>query len=130
MNEQLQSKLVEILTSMQAAAKAAGDFALEQLPDIAQQYIAYGRVVGTLGAIACVAIFCLSVWVFIHHGLMSNKKDSWGLSAGSKDAAIAIGGACSVLSGMATAFTVGNAALVWFAPKVWLLKELAQMVKS
>ena len=59
MNEQLQAKLVEILSGIQAAVKAAGDFALEQLPDIAYQYIAFGRAYYTF--IIILAIFGISI---------------------------------------------------------------------
>lgn len=44
MNGQLQAKMVEILTTIQRGTETAGTFAMEQLPDIAQQYVLYGRV--------------------------------------------------------------------------------------
>ena len=55
MKEELNGKLVEILTSIQTAAGKASDFALEQLPDIAQSYVMYGRAV----SVAHLLIFLL-----------------------------------------------------------------------
>lgn len=40
MKEELQGKLVEILASIQSGVGQAKDFALVQLPDIAQSYVA------------------------------------------------------------------------------------------
>lgn len=48
MKEELNTKLVEILTSIQTAAGKASDFALDQLPDIAQSYVLYGRAVSVV----------------------------------------------------------------------------------
>jgi hypothetical protein len=44
MKEELQGKLVEILTQIQSTVGQAKDFTLQQLPDIAQSYIYYGVV--------------------------------------------------------------------------------------
>jgi hypothetical protein len=44
MNEQLQVQMASILASIQEATGKASDFAMGQLPDIAQQYLTYGRV--------------------------------------------------------------------------------------
>ena len=64
MKEELQSNLVEILTSIQTATGKAADFAVEQLPDIAQSYVAYGQVWAALafviGMASTVAVFAAS----------------------------------------------------------------------
>jgi hypothetical protein len=63
MKEELQGKLVEILTSIQTATGKASDFAMSQLPDVAQSYVGYGRALYTVGVVlgalfllACVAL--------------------------------------------------------------------------
>jgi len=122
MNEQLQSKLVEILSGIQSATKAAGDFAMEQLPDIAQSYLLYGRISLLLYVLLGVALFgvaCLALRAATRH-----DADEW---------TQVIGGVGSVFS---AAFGLGligvnlsGALLVWMAPKVWLLKELANLIK-
>ena len=134
MKEELQSKLVEILTSMQTAAGKAQDFALEQLPDIAQSYVAYGRFSATASAVcwvlAVVALLSLAVWLWRNpwystyswdEGKNVRSTESWMAMTLS-----AIFGAAACI-GAATAIVHGS--LVWFAPKVWLLKEIASFLK-
>lgn len=117
MNEQLQSKLVEILTGIQTATKAAGDFALEQLPDIAMQYVAYGRAIYTVGVgfgLLLIAIAMFSAWRFVF-----KDEEAWTFP-------MIVGGVVGFL--IATA-NIGPMLMVWLAPKVWLLQELAKLVK-
>ena len=136
MKEELQSKLVEILTSIQAAAGKTADFAMEQLPDIAQSYIAYGRAWHTVSCILTLI------------GLAASVLIAWSLGFGNKSAIntrkgslyegdwlahrviAALGGSvCAFVMSMSFAANVGEALLVWVAPKVWLLKELAALAK-
>lgn len=121
MNEQLQSKLVEILTSVQAATKAAGDFALEQLPDIAMQYVMYGRAVHSVGLAAGV-LLTVAVLVFYwkRRAEIFGGYEVWPIPV------LMFGGAGAVAL---LAKNLAPAMMVWFAPKVWLLKELAGMVR-
>lgn len=76
MKDELQTKLLEILTAIQTntgkaidtgteLAGKAGDFALEQLPDIAQSYVAFARAWETFGALLWSAIFAASVYIFV-----------------------------------------------------------------
>lgn len=132
MKEELQGKLVEIITGIQHAVGKAADFTMSQLPDIAQSYILYGRMMSLIQTVALVAVgFSLmgySYWAY---------KNPWNLSTWSfeKDrvrsdsniSAITI----PVLVGIILlAIAVGNFNyLVWFAPKVWLLKEIATLLK-
>ena len=57
MKEELQGKLVDILTSIQTAAGKASDFAMDELPGIAQEYVAFGRPIlaSDVGAFSDVA---------------------------------------------------------------------------
>lgn len=121
MKDDLQNKLVGILASIQSTAAKAGDFAMAQLPDIAQSYVTYGRAQTALcmglGLLLCMACALL----YRHASTIQDEKESHGCSfAGS------LAGAFGVL------FLVMNASealLVWFAPKVWLLKEIALLTK-
>jgi hypothetical protein len=125
MKEELQSKLVEILTAMQTVAGQAKDFTLEQLPDIAQSYVVYGRASSVISLLAG----CFLIWCAVLLGRKvyeAYKKD--------ESHPIAILGAFgmvafSVVIFAWNLFALKAAALVWFAPKVWLLKEIAGMLK-
>ncbi len=132
MNEQLQSKLVEILSSVQQAAKATGDFALEQLPDVAMQYVMYGRVrtlVVTLFFLtAAAALFATFRWAY---------KNPWNSSPYSVDreakrseSNYLVMTVTATLGGISASIGVLTFNwLVWVAPKVWLLQELASLVR-
>jgi hypothetical protein len=132
MNEQLQSKLVEILTAIQEAARAGGDFAMAQLPDIAQSYVAYGRAqtvyVTIAWLVASVAALALARFAYVKPWNTScwdherNRKRS--------DSNVLVmflgigGGFLAALIGV-----LNFDLLVWVSPKVWLLKEIAGLVK-
>ena len=120
MNDALQLKLVEILGQIQAATKTAGDFALEQLPDIALQYVAYGRAMHTTGLAfgVLLALTILAVTVVRRKNL--SEIPMWVIPTYLIGIPVAI---------KFIANNFGPAMLVWFAPKVWLLKELAGMLK-
>jgi hypothetical protein len=140
MKEELQTKLVEILGSIQAAAGKAGDFALSQLPDIAQSYVAYGRMSSAFGVVMTLGVVAIAVALFIR-GLKVFRADRVeGMSSGQfymkydrlrNDGfgyffPAAIVGALGLLAFCAS---VQGALLVWIAPKVWLLKEIAGLLK-
>lgn len=129
MNEQLQGKLVEILTSIQEASRAAGDFALEHLPDIAQSYVLYGRVTATAFFLAALFATVGFAYVAFAKGFLSGERNEMGLWTDSRFAA-ALAGSCGlVLSVMLLVVNFSQLSLVWLAPKVWLLKELAALVR-
>ena len=134
MKEQLQDKLVEVLTAMQVAAGQAKDFTLAQLPDIAQSYVVYGRIVAVLTvfgwATVLTAALLVARWFW--------KNPSYSTYSWDHDKKIRSGdswfalGVCGVIGGVfffGLYLSLTSGALVWFAPKVWLLKEIAGMLK-
>jgi hypothetical protein len=136
MNEQLQGKLVEILSGIVTATKAAGDFAMEQLPDIAQSYVMYGRAVATASFLSMLAFFCVSLFVALRYGYLNKsavmKTGYYTVGSWTDErTAAAIGGTVASIASFAvlTGATLPSLLLVWFAPKVWLLKELSGMIK-
>lgn len=128
MKDDLQGKLVEILTSIQSAAGKASDFTLEQLPDIAQSYVAYGRAT----AILYIAV-CLTVWVAailcLRWALKNPWSDRYNDRAESYYAAVTVSSVVGFVAGVSLVIAVHKGALVWLAPKVWLLKEIATILK-
>lgn len=129
MKEELQGKLAEILTSIQTAAGKASDFAMEQLPDIAQSYVAYGRVWLTLQALWLAVVVVAALFVAARYGFMSTKKTSYGHWADERIFAAAAGSVIALVSSSFFMSMLQPVILVWLAPKVWLLKELAHMLK-
>lgn len=124
MNEQLQSKLVEILSSIQNATKAGADFALEQLPDIAQQYVVYGRasmsvrlaLLAALSALASYAV--IRMWRYVSRDENDHMQPLL---------LFPVAGALLIFG--VTFEHIAPTLLVWVAPKVWLIKELATLIK-
>lgn len=117
MKDELQSKLVEILTAIQSAAGQAGDFAMTQLPDIAQSYVMYGRAITTLSVIVGLAVLVATAYIAWRLG---RRHGFTGLEP------MYLFPLC--ISGVLL-FNTGPMLLVWFAPKVWLLKEIAGLLK-
>lgn len=130
MKEELQSKLIEILGSIQTAAGKAGDFALVQLPEIAQSYVIYGRAMSLVKIGFAVA--ALLVAFFIFRGIRKHCVGKDELM--DCDPAVVVFGGFGMFALSAAGFLmlyqgIASAALVWFAPKVWLLKEIAGLIK-
>jgi hypothetical protein len=118
MKEELQSKLVEILTSIQTAAGKASDFALAELPDIAQSYVVFGRAWLTLAVVlAVVWVVAVPLGARIIH--KRTGEDIVWLSA-----SISL-----VVPLIILLESLKPMVMVWFAPKVWLLKEIAGLLK-
>ena len=117
MKSELQDKLVEVLTSIQAAASKANDFAVEQLPDIAQSYIMYGQITCTLASALFLVLTVTCVALAVHMFRNDNEEYLPG----------------PILFGLASllglAFALPSTVMVWVAPKVWLLKEIAGTLK-
>ena len=129
MNEQLQAKLVEIITSIQNATRAAADFTMEQLPDIALQYVMYGRVRSLILLLALLTVAVL-YYVFIR------RLIAWSKVGTESDVEIP----AWIFTGVASVFVVPGwvvwtvrtfeeVMLSWLAPKVWLITKLAELVK-
>lgn len=129
MNEQLQKHLVSIITSISDAVKATATFAWEQASDIAVSYVLYGRIWYTFLAIIIMAYVVLS---FIGHV----KLFKYGMTVRSDDGKVAVHG-LNVMwgAGSVTLFCntvpdkLQSLVMVYAAPKVWLIQELARMVK-
>lgn len=125
MNEELQLKLVEVLDGISQGVTQAKDFAVDQLPDVAQQYIMFGMVwetVAFIGSFAILAVLCLALFMIIKH---RNRLDEVLVGLG--------GGVLAVIAIPIWLFVVfaslKDMMLVWFAPKLYLLQGIASLVK-
>ena len=123
MNDKLQGSLAEILTGIQSAVKASGDFAASQLPDIAQQYITYGRAANTMYAV----LFLLASAILARIACKQFNALDGSDSVVPPFLAVFSSAAC-VLTSILFLCRLNDVILVWFAPKVWLIKQLASLV--
>ena len=119
----LETKLVEILGAISDGVAQAKDFAVEQLPDIAQQYILFGRAWETIVLAISVAAVVGLVYGTVKIAKSQNIDDSeqWVM-------ALMVGGA-AFLSLLIAIDRLKDFLLVWFAPKLYLIQGLAQLVK-
>ena len=124
MKNELEPKLVEVIGQLQGAVMKASDFAIQQLPDVVQSYILYGRVNN---------LFTLVFELALLYGCWRlYKLPVKEISYGDDEVAVIIKTMFSGTVGVATLilmpFTVQETVLVWAAPKIWLIKELGKLI--
>lgn len=130
MQAELLKRADDIFRSIGEAATKASEFASEQIPDIAMQYVTYGRVMCTIKAVVAVVILLVGLYLMIRvavqdsRNLGTQRSGEW---VGERFMAFVVGFFASAGGLVAVFETIGNAILVWFAPKIWLIKALTQM---
>ena len=131
MNSELQTQLASVLAAIQRATSASADFALTQLPDIAQQYVMYGRVssLWTTTALlaAAAAMLYVSRWAYKNPWYEDELYRADRKQRAEGNLAVIFFTAAMGTALLLIAVTTINW-MVWVAPKVWLLRELARMV--
>ena len=131
MNSELQTQLASVLAAIQRATSASADFALAQLPDIAQQYVMYGRVsslwITTALLAAAAAMLYVSRWAYKNPWYEDEFYNADRKKRTEGNCAVIFFTAAAGTLLLLIAVTTFNW-MVWVAPKVWLLLELARMV--
>lgn len=129
MNDELQNKLAEVLGGIAEGVTQAKDFAVEQLPDVAQQYIMFGMVWETAAFVMLAAATGLFTWMFLHGWKLASDDESSYKDADRGQIMMIFGS----ISGLATVVfclvQLKAVLLVWFAPKLYLLQGIAGLVK-
>ena len=122
MKSELEPKLVEVIGQLQGAAMKASDFAIQQLPDVVQSYILYGRISSLLTQVLEFMIL-YGCWRLYKSPV---NTDSYG------DEAVIVKTMFSGTGGGITLFfilfSIQEVVLVWAAPKIWLIKELGKLI--
>lgn len=124
---ELEGKLVEILTSIQQSTGAA----LEQLPELAQSYVLYGRIKYAVMIVLALAALA-GVAGLVRFGISERKR-----AEDDRDHGFCSDGFCYFFPAFLIGFVAlimlitatSNGLLIWFAPKVWLLQEFTRMVR-
>lgn len=131
MNSELQTQLASVLAAIQRATSASADFALTQLPDIAQQYVMYGRVsslwITTALLAAAAAMLYVSRWAYKNPWYEDERYRADRKQRTEGNLAVIAIPAATGTALLLIAVTTFNW-MVWVAPKVWLLRALARMV--
>ena len=123
MKSELEPKLVEVIGQLQGAVMKASDFAVQQLPDVVQSYILYGRISSLLTLMFEIAIL-YGCWRLYK---LPTKESYYG----GDEAALLKTMFSGTVGGIAlffTLFSIQETVLVWAAPKIWLIKELGKLI--
>lgn len=127
MQEQLLGQASSILQSVSDTVSKATDLAAAQLPDIAMQYVAYGRVSNTLTVLLAVAMIALTSWIVVVVCFLNKYKMR------ETEGRMFIGFLTTAFMGVPSVIVfchnISEMIMVWMAPKVWLIKELVNLVK-
>ena len=123
MNDQLQAQITTILAQIATSIGELKDYSVEQLPDIAQQYITYGIWINSIYA-GISLVFLIICSIAVYKGLRNFAKWSEDLIV------ICLGLGCGLgLISMFTFFNkLHNLILVTTAPKVWFILELKNLI--
>mgnify|MGYP000600211319 CR=1 FL=1 len=121
-----------IMDSMARTVEKASSFAAEQVPDIALQYVAYGRASLTSYMVISVILISLAFYLSIRIGLMNSRgypenSYSWD---DRRTGGLITGIPCAVLGIGVFLHNLNNFIMVWVAPKIWLINEIAHLVKK
>jgi hypothetical protein len=122
MNDLVQAQAGEILKQISTAIQTTGDFAQKELPDIAQQYIVYGRFSGimavTIGAAFMIACIVVAIGIWRHSVEIEDSEFN---------ACLIAPGLLFSFAGVVTVINAQNLLLNIFAPKVWLILEIKNL---
>lgn len=125
MQQELLDRADSIFSGISSAVSTAKDFAVEQLPDIAYQFVAFGRFYES--AVFALGLILFSVGMYLVVQLVVRNKSN---CRGGNEVGYVIAGGFTSLVGVFNIFdTFKSFAMVWFAPKIWLVVEIVKLVK-
>lgn len=139
MQQELLSRADQILASIGASVSKASDAAIQagqvvakEIPDIASQYIIFGRAFSTVWLLIAIGALVLCYFWFHRIGINNtlNLKNSCSGDWHPVRFTYATGGVLIGAFGVCVFFTmIKDLILVWSAPKVWLMLELVNLMK-
>lgn len=122
---------------LSGAVTKTADFATTQAIDIAMQYVLYGRLFYTFIIFISVVTMFVALWYFFVKGVNNtsaivNRPGCYsdGDWLASRSCAALGGGFGAGVSFIAFAVNVKEFLMVWAAPKVWLMIQLAELSKE
>lgn len=140
MQRELLDRADQVFASIGSAVGKASDIAVSagqavasEIPDIAFQYVAYGRVYLTLLVLLGIGGMALFYWWVLRVGFANNSsipdydRHTWG-------AVRIVYTALGLVFGLiGFGLFIGNIrglVMVWVAPKMWLIMEITNLVRS
>ncbi len=130
MENDLKAKLAEILTGIADNVGQLKDFAVEQLPDVAQQYIEYGRVLETTVFLIVCALNIVAIKICIWGAKEIRTKGKNGDYCEPLEVmSLLLGGFASLFLITILLCQIKPFFMVWFAPKIYLLQGISSLIK-
>lgn len=134
MQQELLNRADSIFETLKQGAIVAKDFAMEQLPDIAQQYILFNRVFLSFVELLPF-ISLLLIWLFY---FLCCKEHNRRINAGEPETGaeilfnIGCGASCIafIITFIAACVNFKDFLLVWFAPKIFLIQTITELVSK
>lgn len=132
MQQELLNRADSIFETLKQGAIVAKDFAMEQLPDIAMQYIVFNRAYLSFLIILPI-LFALFVWFSYANWVKAEKKYmghdfSFPMFFFSVTGLVScIGTAASFIS---ACLNFKYFMMVWFAPKIFLIQTITELVSK
>jgi hypothetical protein len=133
MSNELENAVAQFILKTTQAAEAAGKFAVEQLPDVAQQYVLYRGGWALLeNAFILLSLIVLVAWVCKVYKELKELKEEEDISEG--QGFLLFLGTAAILAwfGFGLFKIVANAKiafLAFYAPKILLIQWAASLVK-
>lgn len=132
MQQELLNRADAIMASIGSAVNRGAEFVQGQVPDIALQYVAFGRVYETVIMAISIMVFMVGLWLVVNVACRNTckfKDDVVGCWHNYRLVGLLLGifplsYGLSEISANLKSFI-----LVWFAPKVWLLIEISKLIR-
>jgi len=129
---ELLNKADVILGYVGNTVNAAVEFTKEQVPDIAYQFITFNRVYLSFIELASAIVLGIGLWLVINVAMRNTyafKQNRYG-GCEARAFAFIIGSLLGFISFLVFAVNLKSFLLVWFAPKLFLIVSLSQLLKS
>jgi hypothetical protein len=133
MQAELLKRADSIFEGISSTVATGVDFAKEQVPDIAYQFITYSRVYLSVMMVITLIIFGISLWGCVGIGFRNTFKianDRGGNWEAPRVFAMLGGFVLAVISGISALQQIKLLTLVWLAPKIFLIQEIVHLVKG
>jgi hypothetical protein len=119
-----------IFAAIGNGVEKAGDLVMEggkmvakEIPEVAYQYVAYGRAINSLFLALAIAVFIVGYRIIRKLNFNTMEEGECMLRI--------FGGAIPMIISTICFFnTIKDFFMVWFAPKVWLMLEIADLVRK
>lgn len=110
------------------------DAATQQIIDLAMQYVMYGRIYNTVTFIIACGFLWFTLWLALSKGFLDKENVvKHGYNNGdwefSRVFCAAAGVFLSLFSVTSFIYSIKDVILVWAAPKIWLIIQLAELAK-